>query len=407
MLFRNYGTDLRFARMFVPALLKVSLRALWYVNGPAKLAMLRMSLRRWLVWLPAKLRSWREGLAPPVTLHVIDDVGCRAACANCVFTAFHDRRDRLSLEELSDLLDQALAMNVTNIYLVGADPFYRDDTSAFLDVLARHRYQYFLLFTEGQQVAPEHLDQLRAAGNVALVLNIDGLEQATEQRKGKGSFAAQRELLDGLRARRMVFGVSSMTSTANLDEVTSEAFVRTLDEAGAYFLAYIPYSPVDRRAEAHLMLSEDQRDGLFDRALALNRTAARRMMVFDLLGIEQKLTSCPAGVYSMTVYHDGTVTPCLAIPAGHEASNVRRRPLAEIWRDDPLYRAIRARHAALCERNRRDGARDRVHCMFFTDSDFLRQYFDEHQGEIKVLAPYATQLGEEPAEEPAEEATGS
>ncbi len=395
MLFRNYGTDLRFARMFLPALLKVSLRALWYVNLPTKRAMLRMTLRRWLVWLPFKLRAWREGLAPPVTLHVIDDVGCRAACANCVFTAFRDRRDRLSLDELSDLLDQALAMNVTNVYLVGADPFYRDDTAEFLAVLARHRYQYFLLFTEGQEVAPAHLDQLRAAGNVALVLNIDGLEDATERRKGHGSFDAQRQLLDGLRRRRMVFGVSSMTSTANLDEVTSEAFVRTLDEAGAYFLAYIPYSPVDRRAEAHLMLTDEQRDGLFDRALALNRTTARRMIVFDLLGIEQKLTSCPAGVYSMTVYHDGTVTPCLAIPAGHEASNVRRRPLAAIWRDDPLYGAIRARHAALAARNRRDGTRERVHCMFFTDTAFLHDYFEAHQDDIRVLAPYATQLGEE------------
>ena len=99
-----------------------------------------------------------------MTLQVVDDVGCRAACANCVFTAFHDRHDRLSLDELSDLFDQALAMNVTNIYLVGADPFYRDDTEEFLDVLARHRYQFFLLFTEGQKVSPANLDQMRRAG---------------------------------------------------------------------------------------------------------------------------------------------------------------------------------------------------------------------------------------------------
>ena len=388
MLFRNYGLSLRLLKVYAPVMLRALVRGLWFAGWPMRMAMLRMSLRRALVWLPARIREWRLGVRMPVTLQVIDDVGCKAACANCVYTAMRDKGARLDLPDMDRLLGQALEMNVTNVYLLGADPFYRDDIDALLDLLARRRYQLFLLFSEGQAITDAHLDRIRAAGNIVPVLNIDGLRDATERRKGEGSWDRVDGLLAGLRDRRMVFGVSTIVSTANLDEVTGEAFVHTLEERGAYFLAYAPYTPVDRRKEADLVMDEAAREELFERSLVLNR-GARRLAVFDLLGIEQKLTSCPAGVYTMTVYHDGTVTPCLAIPAGRTESNVKQRHLRDIFVDDPLYQAQRQRHADLARTNRETGRNDKVHCLFYTDREFLQRYFEEHADEIKVLAPYA------------------
>lgn len=388
MLFRNYGLSWRLLKVYAPVMLRALVRGLWFAGWPMRWAMLRMSLRRWLVWLPARIREWRLGVRMPVTLQVIDDVGCKAACANCVYSAMREKNARLTLDDLDRLLDQALQMNVTNVYLLGADPFYRDDTDALLDRLARHRYQLFLLFSEGQRITDDHLARIRAAGNIVPVLNIDGLEEATERRKGEGSWGRVDRLLTGLRDRRMVFGVSTMVSTANLDEVTGEPFVRALEDSGAYFVAYAPYTPVDRRKEADLVMSEADREELFERSLALNR-GDRKLAVFDLLGIEQKLTSCPAGVYTMTVYHDGTVTPCLAIPAGRTESNVKRRHLRDIFVNDPLYMALRERHADLARANRETGRNDKVHCLFYTDREFLQRYFAEHADEITVLAPYA------------------
>ncbi len=388
MLFRNYGLSWRLLKIYAPVMLRVLVRGLWFAGWPMRIAMLRMSLRRWLTWLPHRIREWRLGVRMPVTLQIIDDVGCKAACANCVYTVMRDRHTRLSLDDLDRVLDQALAMGITNIYMLGADPFYRDDTEALLERLARHRYQLFLLFSEGQRMTEEHLDRIRAAGNIVPVLNIDGLEEATERRKGDGSWSKVDRLLSQLRDRRMVFGVSTMVSTANLGEVASEPFVRYLEERGCYFLAYAPYTPADRRKEAALVMTAAQRDELFERALAINQVT-NRIATFDLLGIEQKLTSCPAAVYTMTVYHDGTVTPCLAIPAGRTESNVKQRDLCEIFVNDPLYVALRQRHAAVAKANRETGRNDKVHCLFYTDRDFLRQYFSEHADEITVLAPYA------------------
>ncbi len=388
MFFRNYSVSYSLLRRLMPALIRATLWTAVRMSPPAWIAMLRISLRRSLVWLPHKLRQWRTGLAMPVTLTIIDDIGCRAACANCVFTAFRVRGERLSLQDVDRVLDQALQMNITNVYMLGADPFYRPDIDAFLDVLAKHKYQFFLLFTEGKKITPAHVARIRRAGNIIPVLNIDGLQEASDRRKGEGTFRVVDELLALLRKERVLFGVTCMASQANFDEVSGPAFARYLDEQGASFLAYVPYTPVDRKAEAGLVLDGPKRDELFERSMQLNHEV-RRLAVFDMLGIEQKLTSCPAGVYSITVYHDGTVTPCVAVPAGHQTSNVKTRSLMDIFTNDPLYVAMRQRHQALARRNRQRGTEEKIHCMFYTDTAFLRGYFAQHRPDIRVLAPYA------------------
>ncbi len=390
MFFRNYATDLRFYRTFGPALLRASLWLLLRMGWPTRRALTRIMFWRWLRWLPLAIRQWRLGTRLPVTLQIIDDIGCKAGCDNCLFTAFTPREQRLSLQELDRVLDQAWQMGITNIYLLGADPFYRDDLADFLAVLERHPRQLFLLFTEGKRVTLPALERIRRAGHIVPVFNVDGLKEATDRRKGQGSWATLEALLQQLRRQRVIFGVSTMVSTQNLAEVSSSEFALALEARGAAFLAYVPYTPVDLAQERALVLDGDRRATLYERSLALTRQASS-MVVFDLLGIEQQLTSCPAALYTMTVFHDGTVTPCLAIPAGRRESNVRQRHLQDIFLNDPLYKALRQRHVRQQEQNRVTGRRDKLHCLFYTDRAFLREYFAEHEDEIRVLAPFAVE----------------
>ena len=199
-------------------------------------------------------------------------------------------------------------------------------------------------------------------------------------------------LLGRLRDLRIPWFVTTMVSNANHDEVTSPAYLKWLEDRGAWLVAYVPYVPMDVRSDRALVLDDARRDGLYDRTVALNR-GLRRAAVMDLLGLEQRLTACPAGVYSMAVWHDGTVTPCPAVAVGHAASNVRDRDLRDLFLHDPLYVALRARH-------RQAGLRgERLHCQFFGDPSFLLGWFRQHQGELRVLSPGTLRMLEERAGE--------
>jgi MoaA/NifB/PqqE/SkfB family radical SAM enzyme len=381
LLTHSYRVGLRFLRHMGPPLLRLTLRGLFGLNRHMMTTLLGITLWRAWRWLPRQLQRLRDGIAMPVTLQVVDDIRCGARCTHCLFTAFEVRGEGLSLDELSDLLDQAAAMDIGHVYLMGADPFHRKDPVGYIAMLARHRRQIFYLFSEGQRIEDRHLDAIQRAGNIVPMLNIDGLEQATNERKGPGAWAKVSALLERLQARRIPWFVTTMVSTANFEHVTSEPYLDHLDAMGAWVVAYLPYTPVDAHAEASLVMSEAQRTELFRRSLRLNGWR-RRLVVMDMLGIEQQLTSCPAGTQTMTVYHDGTVAPCAAIPIGHRTSNVRAKPLRQLWLEDPLYTALRDLHRS----RRGQGA---LHCLYFTDTRFLAGYLDEHEDEIVIINPDA------------------
>lgn len=386
MLVRHYVRSREYRRRLAPFLRRVVRRTLFSANARAFSAMLRVTLGRAFRALPMAAKARRLGVRLPLTLQVVDEVACRASCANCCFTAFTRRRERLDFATLDRLFDEALALNATIVYLMGADPFYRDDAEEFLDLVERHRGQLFFLFTEGKRLTDARLERIMRAGNIVPTINIDGLRAATDRRKGPGSFEAVDRLLAKMGAARMPFLVTTMVSRENFDEITGAEFARWLDERGAWMLAYLPYTPADAEAERGLVMDEAMRLRLFERSLELNRRV-RRLVVLDLLGIEQHLTACPAAAYSLTVYHDGTVTPCPAATFGDRDGNVHRRSLEDIYVNGRLYRSIRQLRA-------RSGGS--LRCLFYTDKEFFRDYLSINRRSVTVLNPGAVRVLREP-----------
>jgi MoaA/NifB/PqqE/SkfB family radical SAM enzyme len=101
-------------------------------------------------------------------------------------------------------------------------------------------------------------------------------------------------------------------------------------------------------------------------------------VVLDMLGIEQHLTACPAAVYGITVYHDGTVTPCPAATFGDAEGNVKLHSLEDIFVTGRLYGEIRALH---------ERTQGNLHCLFYTDTRFFRGYLEAHADTVRILNP--------------------
>jgi len=104
------------------------------------------------------------------------------------------------------------------------------------------------------------------------------------------------------------------------------------------FLALLPYTQTTNDNQSNQEIKATQRMEVFHSSIEF-MSLKGSYPVFDLLGMESFITSCPAAQYSIAVFHDGTVTPCFAIPAG--VSSIREKPLSEILKYDAFLSAVR------------------------------------------------------------------
>ena len=263
-------------------------------------------------------RRGREGV-PTALLHQAQLAlypHCDLGCEGC-FTE-EDRVGRApSGERIAWLVDEADACGAGVIHVVGkGEPFLSPTwANELLSVLEARPHLFFTLATHGMHVTREQADRLAMAGNVLLLVSVDGPAPIHDARRGAGSYARVMNAMDMLRERGAHFGYSCMVSSKSHHALASGAFVQSMTERGCSIGVHSRYFPLAAGRSEELALSPA--------ALAEYRAAFERVKqtseipLLDLDDVEQH-----SGCHSRTgesVYIDGitgAVTPCLRVPFG-------------------------------------------------------------------------------------------
>ena len=101
---------------------------------------------------------------------------------------------------------------------------------------------------------------MKACGNLALALSVEGSEETTDARRGAGSYRDTMAAMALLKKHGCLFGVSVCYTSQNCEAVTSDAFYDTLIEAGARYAWYFHYMPVGSDADQNLLLPHHSRE---------------------------------------------------------------------------------------------------------------------------------------------------
>ncbi|HUZ25045.1 MAG TPA: TIGR04053 family radical SAM/SPASM domain-containing protein [Streptosporangiaceae bacterium] len=219
------------------------------------------------------------------------------------------------------------------------------------------------------------VDRIARSGVRAVSVSLDGATAATHDgvRGIAGHFDLTIRAIRALVAAGVTVQVNTTVMSANLDELPDIAGLMTSTGAHmweVFFLVHVgrgvaagAISPADHDDVCHF-LYDASRYGFVVRTVeapffrrvvklrragapapdsALYRGMARRLD--DVLGPATRAPSAHAtptrdGKGIIFVAHDGEVYPAGFLPLG--LGNVRDRPLREIYRNDPLLRAIRA-----------------------------------------------------------------
>lgn len=287
------------------------------------------------VWFGGKKRDTylkNDDTMIPFTILISPSMRCTLKCSGC-YAARYSKKDDIPFEELDRIIGEARDLGVYYIIILGGEPFIND---YMLDIYEKYPDVMFSPFTNGQLITTEIVDRLQKAGNVIPMFSLEGFEKETDARRGKGVFQGVMKSMDLFKERGMLFGVSSATSRANIDTVTSDEFIDMLIEKGAKIGWYFIYMPVGESPNVDLMLTPKQRIELGEKVR--NIRTNKPYFAVDFFNDAPYVGGCIAGRSYCHINSKEEIEPCIF--AHFSTYNVKNKPLVDAFKTE-FFKTLR------------------------------------------------------------------
>lgn len=276
-----------------------------------------------------------QGLAAPFLLVISPTMRCNLSCFGC-YAGSYRKEDDLLFEVFDRVISEAKEMGTYFFTISGGEPFIYD---GLLDMFKKHDDASFLVYTNGTMINKELAKQLGKLGNVAPAISIEGFEEETDQRRGKGTYKKVMEAMDNLREEGVFFGFSATSTKLNYKTITSDEFIDLMISKGCFFGWYFLYVPVGKAPDISIMLTPEERSYVRDRVWKFRDT--KPIFVADFWNDGHLTSGCMAGgrLYAH-INNKGEVEPCVF--SHFAVDNVKEKSLFECL-NSPFFKAIRKR----------------------------------------------------------------
>ena len=297
---------------------------------------------------------------------------CDLACVHCRACAQPARSsDELTTQEAKRLIDQIAEMAVPVFVLTGGDPLKRPDIFEIVRYAAERKVRISLTPSATPLLTREAIVKLHQAGLARLAVSLDGptAEIHDAFRRVPGSFQWTMDAVRWAREIGLPVQINTTITRHNFHQVHDViALLATLDITlwSVFFLV-----PTGRGQDIGLLSAEEfeqvfailhqtAQRALFDiksteaqhyrRYLLQRRTEARRQHALPGEKLPQLLPSMTDdgigramgindGKGFVFISHRGEVFPSGFLPLS--GGNIRQQSLAKIYRESPLFRALR------------------------------------------------------------------
>ncbi len=171
---------------------------------------------------------------------------CNLHCKGCYARAngicSEDKNNAmLSDDDWSDIFEQARKLGILFCLLAGGEPLLR---KGIIEKAADCKEIIFPIFTNGSLINDVYITVFNQNRNLVPILSIEGNQELTDLRRGNGTYNKLLDSMMALQKSKILFGVSITVTTKNLDEVTSETFINTLNDMGCRLVFFIEYVPI-------------------------------------------------------------------------------------------------------------------------------------------------------------------
>ena len=199
-------------------------------------------------FLNASITGWKKGdeirkkynCNVPWAILLDPTSACNLHCKGC-WAAEYGNKLNLTYDEIDGIIRQGKEMGTYFYIYTGGEPLVRKKD--LIKLCEAHSDAIFMCFTNGTLIDEQFAADMMRVKNFVPVISVEGYEEAMDSRRGDGTYQKAVRAMNLLKSHRLPFGNSICYTSANIKDVSTEAYVDQLVEWGSYFAWYFHYMP--------------------------------------------------------------------------------------------------------------------------------------------------------------------
>jgi len=255
---------------------------------------------------------------------------CNLKCTGC-WAAEYGNQMNLTYEEISKVVKEGTSLG-TYVYLfTGGEPLVRKGD--IIRLCEEYPDCIFSTFTNGTLIDEAFADEMLRVKNFIPAISIEGFEEATDGRRGQGTYQKIMNAMTILKNKKLPFGISCCYTRDNAEVIGSEEYFDDMIELGAKFAWFFTYMPVGKGAVTELMATAEQREMMYHKIREFRNT--KSLFTVDFWNDGEYVGGCIAGGRSYChINANGDIEPCAFMH--YSDSNIREKTLLEAYQS-PLF----------------------------------------------------------------------
>jgi MoaA/NifB/PqqE/SkfB family radical SAM enzyme len=284
----------------------------------------------------------------PLLLVVSPTGRCNLQCRRCYSASGSKHHANLSFDVFDRIVREKRELWNSHLNVVsGGEPFmWRDGRRGLLDLAEKHPADFFMAYTNGTLITDELARRMGELGNISPAISVEGFEDETDARRGKGVYKKILDAFERLRRHGVPFGISVTPTSENWDTITSDRFIDfCFDGQGAVYCWSFQYMPIGSSPDLNLMVSPEDRFEMLKRTHHL--IFEKKVLFADFWNSGIASYGCISAGRSDGHFHidwNGDVTPCVFVP--YAVDNIysvyERGGNLNTLREAPFFRNIQA-----------------------------------------------------------------
>ena len=270
----------------------------------------------------------------PMTMLIDPTSACNLKCTGC-WAAEYGNQLNMPYDTLNDIIRQGKELSIYFYLYSGGEPLVRKDD--LIRLCDEHPDCEFAAFTNGTLIDAAFVEELKRVKNFVPIISVEGFEEDTDFRRGKGTFAKVEKSMALLKESRMPFGISCCYTGKNVETIGSEAYFDQMVAWGAKFCWLFTYMPVGNEAVPELMVTDEQRAFMYQQVRKFRDT--KPLFTLDFWNDGEYAGGCVAGGRRyLHINANGDIEPCAFIH--YSDSSIYDKSILEALKS-PLFMAYR------------------------------------------------------------------